>query len=344
LKRGYKILTEITRRKERIDRKIKVLTEDIYAISSLRTIVYILLPRFVFIIGMLILPLMISSMAWQKILIISCIFSLLAISYDFLANFVGIVCLGGALFIGVGGYISGLLNSVLKLPLYFSIPIATIFGGIICTLFLIPCLPIRGIYFAIVSLMYPLLFSRVIQALEIFGGTDGLPGLDTFPNIWFELYIIVPITLIVTFSLRRLVNEDFGIVLRAIRDNEQAVIASNINVNRYKTSSVFIASIIGCFAGAYLAHLYGWVGLSLFALDFSIFPIAATVIGGGGTLVGPVIGSIILAPLSEMLRAFGPLRVVFYSLILAGLVIYKTEGLVPFLERKYHKTERWVDV
>jgi branched-chain amino acid transport system permease protein len=192
--------------------------------------------------------------------------------------------------------------------------------------------------------MYPLLFSRVIQALEIFGGTDGLPGLDTFPNIWFELYIIVPITLIVTFSLRRLVNKDFGIVLRAIRDNEQAVIASNINVNRYKTSSVFIASIIGCFAGAYLAHLYGWVGLSLFALDFSIFPIAATVIGGGGTLVGPVIGSIILAPLSEMLRAFGPLRVVFYSLILAGLVIYKTEGLVPFLERKYHKTERWVDV
>lgn len=292
----------------------------------------------------MIIPLILPSMSWQKIIVIACIFALLALIFDFLSNFVGIVCLGGALFTGVGGYISGILNSAFGLPLLITIPIATIVGGLICTLFLLPCLPIRGIYFAIVSLMYPLLFARVIQALEIFGGTDGIPGLDTFPNMWVELYLIIPMTLIFTFGLRRLVNEDFGIVLRAIRDNDQAVLASNINITWYKTIAVFISSAIGCFAGAYLAHLYGWVGLSLFALDFSIFPIAATVVGGVGTLVGPVIGSIILSPLSEMLRAFGPLRVVFYSLILAGLVIFKTEGLIPYLERKYHKTERWTEI
>lgn len=331
-------------RKKRIDRNIKVLTDGIYAISSWRCLAYVLLPRMVFIIGLLCLPLAISSLAWQKILIISFIFALLAIMYDFLANFVGIVCLGGAFFIGVGGYLSGLLNLKLNLPLFLAIPASTIIGGIICTIFLLPCLPVKGIYFAIVSLMYPLLFARVIQALELFGGTDGLPGLDTFPNVWFELYLIIPITLISVFALRRLVNEDFGIVLRAIRDNEQAVIASNLNITWYKTVSLFFGSMIGCFAGAFLAHLYGWVGLSLFALDFSIFPIAATVIGGGGTLIGPVIGCLILAPLSEMLRAFGPLRVVFYSLILAGLVIYKTEGLLPFFEKKYHKVEQLVDV
>jgi branched-chain amino acid transport system permease protein len=108
--------------------------------------------------------------------------------------------------------------------------------------------------------------------------------------------------------------------------------------------AVFLASAIGCFAGAYLAHLYGWVGLSLFALDFSIFPIAATVVGGVGTLVGPVIGAIILTMFSEMLREFGPLRVVFYSLILAGLVILNTGGLVPYLQRKYHQFEHWMEI
>jgi branched-chain amino acid transport system permease protein len=283
-------------------------------------------------------------MVWQKIIIIACIFAFLALSFDFLAHFVGIVCLGGAFFTGVGGYISGLLNSAFGLPLVITIPIATIGGGVICTLFLLPCLPMRGIYFAIVSLMYPLLFARVIQALNIFGGTDGLPGLATFPNIWVELYLILPLILILTFGLRRLVNEDFGMVLRAIKDNDQAVKASNINITWFKMKAVFLAAAIGCFSGAYLTHLYGWVGISLFALDFSIFPIAATVVGGVGTLVGPVIGALILTLFSEMLREFGPLRVVFYSLILAGLVILNTGGLVPYLQRKYHQFERWIEI
>jgi branched-chain amino acid transport system permease protein len=327
-----------------VDRGIKVRTGGIYAIASWRGIAYAITPTFSFVLGMLIIPLVVPSMTWQRIMTISCLYALLALSFDFLANFVGIVCLGGAFFTGVGGYLSGVLNSAFGLPMAITIPVATIAGGAICTLLLLPCLPIRGIYFAIVSLMYPLLFARVFEALQVFGGTDGMPGLATFPNIWVELYFIIPMTLILTFGLRRLVNEDFGIVLRAIKDNDQAVRASNIDIARYKIKAVFIASAIGCFAGACLAHLYGWVGLSLFALDFSIFPIAATVVGGGGTLVGPIIGAFILAPLSEMLRAFGPLRVVFYSLILAGLVVFQTEGLVPFVQRKYHQFERWTEI
>jgi branched-chain amino acid transport system permease protein len=301
-------------------------------------------PTVAFVLGLLIIPIAVASMAWQKIIVIACIFAFLALSFDFLAHFVGIICLGGALFTGVGGYISGLLNSAFGLPLAVTIPIATFGGAAVCTLFLLPCLPVRGIYFAIVSLMYPLLFARVIQALNIFGGTDGLPGLATFPNIWVELYLILPIIIILTFGLRRLVNEDFGIVLRAIKDNDQAVRASNINITWYKTKALFLSAAIGCFAGAYLTHLYGWVGISLFALDFSIFPIAAAVVGGIGTLVGPVIGAIILTLFSETLREFGPLRVVFYSLILAGLVILNTGGLVPYLERRYHQFEHWTEV
>ena len=337
-------MDEKIRRRERLDRGIKVRTEGIYAISSWRGIAYTSLPTVAFVLGLLIIPLAVTSMAWQKIIIIACVFAFLALSFDFLAHFVGIVCLGGAFFTGVGGYISGLLNSAFGLPLVITIPIATIGGAVICTLFLLPCLPMRGIYFAIVSLMYPLLFARVIQALDIFGGTDGLPGLATFPNTWVELYLILPMILILTFGLRRLVNEDFGIVLRAIKDNDQAVRASNINITWYKMKAVFLGSAIGCFAGAYLTHLYGWVGLSLFALDFSIFPIAATVVGGVGTLVGPVVGALILTMFSEMLREFGPLRVVFYSLILAGLVILNTGGLVPYLQRKYHQFEHWIEI
>jgi branched-chain amino acid transport system permease protein len=82
----------------------------------------------------------------------------------------------------------------------------------------------------------------------------------------------------------------------------------------------------------------------MFAMDFSILPIAATVMGGMGTLAGPVIGAFILTPLSEGLRGFGQLRVVLYSLLLLGFILYKPEGILNYLERKYFQFERWEKV
>ena len=111
-----------------------------------------------------------------------------------------------------------------------------------------------------------------------------------------------------------------------------------------KAQAVFFASLIGTFSGAYLVHLYGWAGISLYALDFSILPIAATVVGGAGTLIGPVLGSIILIPISESLRDFGTLWVVFYCLVLLGFILFKPEGLMKYLERKYNQFEHWKEV
>ena len=333
-----------TRRKERLDRGIKVRTEGIYAVSSTREIAYLMLPRLVLIVGLLILPLVLPSMYWQRVLCIMCIFALLALAFDFLAEYVGIICLGGALFTGVGAYVTGTLNAYYGLPPALTIPIATLGGAFICTVLLIPCLPLRGIYFAIISLMYPLVLPRIIEALHLFGGTDGITGLATFPSIWVDQYLIIAAVLISLFALRRLVNEDMGLVLHGIKDNDQAVRASGINITWYKIQAVFIAAAMGCFAGAYLCHLYGWAGISLFGLDFSIMPIAAFVLGGPGTLVGPVLGAFILTPLSEMLRAFGALRIVVYALILVGFVVFRPEGLMNYFQRKYHQFEHWIEV
>jgi len=321
-----------------------VRTEGIYAISSLREATYLLVPRLILILGLLIVPLVMPNMYWQRVICIMCIFALLALAFDFLAESVGIVCLGGALFIGVGGYIAGIFNSWFGLSPALTIPIATLGGALISTLLLLPCLPLRGIYFAIVSLMYPLVLPRIIEALNLFGGTDGIAGLTTFPNIWVDQYLIIAVVLIGVFALRRLVNEDIGLVLHGVKDNDQAVRASGMNITWYKAQAVFIAAAIGCFAGAYLSHLYGWVGISLFGLDFSIMPIAACVLGGMGTLVGPVLGAFILTPLSEVLRAFGALRIVFYCLILVGFIVFKPEGLMNYLQRKYHQFEHWIEV
>jgi branched-chain amino acid transport system permease protein len=332
------------RRRERIDRGIKVRTAGLYALMSWRELSYLILPRLVLILGLLGLPLAMPGMYWERVISIVCIYALLALVFDFLAHFVGLVSLGGAFFVGTGGYLSAILNVKLGLPPLACVPLATLLGGALCTLLLLPCLPLRGVYFAIVTLMYPLLLARVIEALNILGGTDGIMGIDSLPSAWMEQYLVIVLVLAVLFGLRRLVNTDLGLVLRAVKDNDQAVRASAMNVTFYKALGVFIGACVGCLAGACLVHIYMWAGISTFALDFSVLPIAATVIGGSGTLVGPVLGCLILVPVSELLRDFGTLRIVFYSLILLGFTVFRSEGLMVFGQRKYHQFERWKSI
>jgi branched-chain amino acid transport system permease protein len=296
----------------------------------------------VLIVGLLSLPLVMPGMYWQRVVSIVCIYALLALSFDFLAHFVGLVSLGGAFFVGTGSYLTAILNTKLGLSPLVGIPVATLIGGALCTL--LPCLPLRGVYFAIVTLMYPLFLARVIEALDILGGTDGIMGIDSFPSAWLEQYFVIIMLLLFLFAVRRLVNTDLGLVLRAVKDNDQAVRASGMDVTRYRALAVFIASAIGCLAGACLVHIYMWAGISTFALDFSVLPIAATVIGGSGTLVGPLLGCLILVPVSELLREFGTLRIVFYSLILLAFIVFRSEGLMVYGQRKYHQIQRWTKI
>lgn len=332
------------RRKERIDRGIKIRSDGLYALMSWREMAYLIIPRTVLIGGLLLLPLVLPGMYWPRVITITCIYALLALGFDFLAHYVGLVCLGGAFFVGVGGYLAAILNTSFGLPLLWTVPLATVLGAGICTLLLFPCLPLRGVYFAIVSLMYPLFAARVIEAFDIFGGTDGILGIDGFSNRWIEQYFVIGIMLVFLFALRRLVNTDLGLVLRGVKDNDQAIRASGMNITSFKTTAVFIAAALGCLGGACLVHIYMWSGISQFALDFSILPIAATVIGGSATPVGPVLGCLILVPVSELLRDFGTLRIVFYSLILLAFIVFRSEGLMVYGQRKYHQFERWTNI
>ncbi len=334
----------IERRKERLDRGIKARTEGLYAIQSWREVFYLIAPRASLIIGLLVLPLILPGLYWQRVLALAGVYALLAISFDFLAEKVGLVCIGGAFMIGVGGYISGSLNYYLKLPLFLTMPIGTFGGALLCTLLWLPCLPLRGIYFAVVTFMFPFLTSSIILAGNLFEGTEGLSPVAGFPSTWVGVYLIILLLLLSIFGLRRLCGEDIGVVFAGIKDNDQAVYASAINVTRVKVYALYIASAIGCFAGAFVAHFSGFVGVSLFAVDFSIMPISACIMGGPGTLAGPALGALLLAPLSELLRGFGQLRVVLYCLVLVGFILFKPEGLLNWASRKYHQIERWVRV
>ncbi len=330
------------KRKERIDRGIKARSGDIFALSSWREMLYLAAPRLIPLIGFLVLPLILGTY-WQKVLLSVAVFALLAISWDILAQ-TGMISLGQALFFGMGAYASGTLNHYLGWPPLIAIPIASVLGGLICTAFLLPVLRLRGIYFSMVTLIIPLMLVRIVEATKIFGGTEGLSGIAPLPSKWIELYLIMGALTAALFGFRRMLGSDYGLVLKGISDNDRSVMNAGINIYWFKTQALFISSCIGAFTGAFMTHVYMFVGMPVFALDYSILPIAAAVVGGPGTLAGATLGAFILVPLSEILRGIGGLRIVFYGLFLVVFIVALPEGIFHYVQRKYHQFERWVEV
>lgn len=330
------------KRRERIDRGIKVRSEDVYALVSWREMLYLAGPRLLPASAFLLLPFFLGPY-WQKVMISVAVFALLAISWDMLAQ-TGIISLGQALFFGMGAYVSGILNIYFGMPPWITIPIATVSGGAICTLILRPVLRLRGIYFSMVTLIIPLMLVRIIEATKIFGGTEGLSGMTPLPSTRVEIYLVTVVLLGVLFGLRRLMETDYGLVLKGIRDNDRSVTNAGINIYWFKTQALFIASTIGAFAGAFMTHVYMFVGMPVFALDYSILPMAAAVVGGGGTFAGATLGAVILVPMSEALRGIGGLRIVMYGLFLVVFTVAIPEGLFDYIQRKYHQMERLVEI
>jgi branched-chain amino acid transport system permease protein len=303
---------------------------------------YLSAPRLLPIVGLLVLSFALS-MYWQRVLLSVSVFALLAISWDILAQ-TGMISLGQALFFGAGAYLAGIMNHYWGWPPVVTIPLATIFGGLLCTVLLTPVLRLRGIYFSMVTLVLPLMLVRIVEATRIFGGTEGLSGLAPLPSRWVEIYLIIAALLTALFGFRRLMDSDFGLVLKGINDNDRSVMNAGINIYWFKIQALYIASSVGAFAGAFMTHIYLFVGMPVFALDYSILPIAAAVVGGIGTLAGSTLGAFILVPLSEILRGLGGLRIVFYGLFLVIFTVAIPEGIFHYIQRKYHQFERWVEV
>lgn len=330
------------KRKERIDRGIKARSGDIFALCSWREMLYLATPRLMPILGFLILPLILGPY-WQKVLLSVAVFALLAISWDILAQS-GMISLGQSLFFGMGAYASGVLNLYAGWHPLVAIPVASVIGGVICTLFLLPVLRLRGIYFSMVTLIIPLMLERIIEATKVFGGTEGLRGIIPLTSKWLELYLIMGVLMAALFGFRRMMDSDYGLVLKGIRDNDRSVMNAGINIYWFKAQALFFSGSIGAFAGAFLTHVYMFVGMPAFALEYSILPIAAAVVGGPGNLAGATLGAFILVPLSELLRGVGGLRIVLYGLFLVIFIVALPEGIFHFIQRKYQQFERWVEV
>ena len=301
---------------------------------------------------LLILPFVYESRSLIILLTQIFIFAIFAMSYDILLGFTGIVSFGHAMFFGFGAYATGIfLNrmeptmGVLLLALFVGVIISLVVSIIIGFL----TLRLRSHFYAMLTLGFASLFLVLAEKWRTLTfGNDGftfkIPELLR-DRVHFYLLCLI-LMLGIFFLLKRFTNSPMGRVLQAIRENEQRVSSLGFNPLYYKVIATVVAGVTATIAGSLYVMSLRFVNTSVFAIDVTLDALLMTIIGGVGTLVGPIIGAGIIEFAHDWLTTLAKTYpiferwIIFFGILYILVVIFFPKGIVGTLQSKFTKAKK----
>lgn len=278
------------------------------------------------------------------------IFGGLALSVDLLLGRVGLLPLGQALFFGLGAYVSALVLKHWTDSLWLALGVALVFSALAGLAGGLIAIRSKGVYFALISFGLAQVVSKLIYNTRELGASDGIIGVPAAaiaPGLTSgtpQLFFLLVLGLIGAFylALRYLMDTPMGRQLDAIRINEHRVAFLGVDAWRYKLGAFVAAACIAGVSGALYPMLRGFVSPELMFFQVSGHAVINVIVGGTGTLIGPLYGSAILTGLRSVVGSFtahhhiviGVLFVVVVILMPRGLIGYATPVLQRWLDRR----------
>ena len=263
--------------------------------------------------------------------------AILAQGWNFIGGYTGYASFGNVAFFGLGAYVTGILMA--KLHAAF-LP-GMIAGGIFCALFAalvgLPLLRLKGHYFAVATLGVAVAVREIVSGWDwLTGGGVGLnlpinPDANSFQQIYFYMLAVLTISIFVTYFLA---HNKIGYAWVAIRENESAARAVGINATLYKTLAFALAGLVTGFAGGIYAYYNTTISPdSIFDIAaYTANPILIVILGGSGTVLGPVVGALIFQILSTYLSfQFPGLQFIFLGLAMVLVIVFMPQGVLEYL-------------
>lgn len=297
-----------------------------------------LLPIAVFALGFAALAMTVTNSYYQLILTLVLVWALMGIGWNILSGYCGLISFGHAAFFGLGAYVVTLGLAKFDISPWFGIPAAMVVAGAAGLIIGIPTFRLRGHYFALAMLAYPISLLYIFQ----WAGYQEveLPMKRVNPAAYMQfsdqrIYTFIGLAMVIAGLLIswRVERSRFGMSLLAIKQNEAAAEAAGIDTLAWKLKAMALsAAIAGAAGGFYAVILLIVTPASVFGMLTSAQAIIVTIFGGAGSIWGAVIGSSILIPLAEGLNAeFGHIipgiQGVIYGLALIVIVLWMPEGL-----------------
>ena len=263
----------------------------------------------------------------------------LAVSLNLINGFTGQFSIGHAGFMAVGAYTSAYFSvnygarvaAALGdghvgwlVALLLATLVGAFFAALAGLLVGVPSLRLKGDYLAIVTLGFGQIIVVFLNNIEAIGGARGYSGIPIVKS-FFWIFLIAILTIVIVYNI---VNSAFGRALISIREDELAAEAMGVNTTRYKVMAFVISSALAGAGGVLLAHFDGYLNPKSFEFIKSFEILIMIILGGLGSIVGSVLGAILLTILPEALRGFAQYRMVIYSLLLIILMITRPQGLL----------------
>jgi branched-chain amino acid transport system permease protein len=284
------------------------------------------------------------------------IYALAAVSLDLILGYGGLVSLGHAAFFGIGAYVVGILSyhdfeetALISWPLVVSgcdsalvvWPAAIVFAALLAAIIGALSLRTSGMYFIMITLAFAQMLFYFFVSLELYGGDDGLtlyarntlPGLDLGDDIQFY-YICLALLCAFLYLAGRLVESRFGMVIRGCRENNKRMQSLGFPTYRYRLLCFVIAGAAAGLAGALIANQVEYVSPGLMHWTRSGVILVMVLLGGTGTLYGPVLGAAVFLLLEEVLSIYTEHWMVYFGPLLILVVLFARHGLFGILVGK----------
>lgn len=281
-----------------------------------------------------------------KLLTLLAIYILLATGMNILWGLAGQISLGQNGLYAIGAYTSGVLTAKLSLPVLLAVPAATLLGGVAACVIAMPALRVKGFYLAMISLGFGILVQ--IFAKEWMSVTGGVQGLENIPSptlhtlqvggwrvgltaYYYVTFLLAGLGLLIANNLMR---SYWGRAMAAVRESEIAAAAQGIFVGKVKVVAFVIAGMYTALAGSLYAHQIAYISPEAFDVDMAVLILIMPLVGGLGTLWGPVVGAVIFLALPEVLRGLWQYNLLIYGIVLTASFALFPQGVIGRLRRR----------
>lgn len=249
-----------------------------------------------------------------SILIVMGITAVAVVGLQITSGLTGQINLGQSAFMGMGAFTAATLSANFNLPFWLTIPAGGIGGALLGAIFGIPALRVKGFYLALTTIAAQILFPLIITRMPSgwFGGPNGLGlapaqiGGLVFQTEKSLYYLIIGITVIMIAFAFNLTRSRVGRALMAVRDNDIVAEIMGINLFTYKTLAFAIGSLYAGIAGGLWAYYLRYVMVDQFNLWFSVWYLGMIIVGGVGSILGAILGTVFLRALQELITLAGP--------------------------------------
>ena len=291
---------------------------------------------FLLIVFPLLLPLIIGKPYITHLLVICCIYSMLALSLNLAAGFLGQISLGHAAIYGIGAYTAAIMSLKFGVNIIFTIPVGAILAAGVSLIITSSAIKITGTYLTMITLGLNEITRIVLLNWDsLTRGPNGIPGIPSasifgfsFDNAISNYYLVLFILIIEIIIIQKIINSRIGDSFIAIKGDEIAAASLGINIAKTKITGLTISAIFAGTAGVLSAHYIGYVNPNMYSSGFSIMILCMCIIGGLGSIPGSIIGATLYVLLPEILRFAEIWRMFIYGLFIVIIILYRPQGIL----------------